>query len=383
MRANINQLIGGATEETIIARVGEGIVSAIGSAGSHLEVLENPDRISTAVLARRLDSQTAFEIVSIDIADIDVGDNVGARLQADQAEADMRVARANAEGRRAMAVAAEQEMQAKIEETRAQLIEAEADVPKAVAHAITDGTLGIMDYYRLRNLQSDTDMRASIAGVGSSNGKAVNGWREIGRRVTHELDDPVCRCRLGRPASLSRAWLILLLADGDWGRFSKESPSRGPNVPATRRRAQRAAAQAKAPPGRRVHRTPKPKWNASCARWRVIVPAMPRSEADTVTAVEIVLDDESEPSQRFETDASEAGTPRREGRHAQSQARQGVSTASETIESRQLQEHAARPARASLGVGIRRRKDGRPCPRRVRPQAGSVGRHDRIRHQAA
>jgi uncharacterized protein YqfA (UPF0365 family) len=172
VRANLNQLIGGATEDTIIARVGEGIVSAIGSANSHLEVLENPDTISTAVLSRRLDSQTAFEIVSIDIADIDVGDNVGARLQADQAEADMRVARANAEGRRAMAVAAEQEMQAKIEETRAKLIEAEADVPKAVAHAITDGTLGIMDYYRLRNLQSDTDMRSSIAGVGGANGTA-------------------------------------------------------------------------------------------------------------------------------------------------------------------------------------------------------------------
>jgi uncharacterized protein YqfA (UPF0365 family) len=177
VRANINQLIGGAGEDTIIARVGEGIVSAIGSAGSHLQVLENPDRISKAVLARRLDSQTAFEIVSIDIADIDVGDNVGARLQADQAEADMRVARANAEGRRAMAVAAEQEMQAKIEENRAMLIQAEADVPKAVAQAITDGTLGIMDYYRLRNLQSDTDMRSSIAVTGSSNGAAKSGDR--------------------------------------------------------------------------------------------------------------------------------------------------------------------------------------------------------------
>ncbi|MCA9101113.1 MAG: flotillin-like protein FloA [Pirellulales bacterium] len=175
VRANINQLIGGATEETIIARVGEGIVSAIGSSDSHLEVLENPDRISRAVLARRLDSQTAFEIVSIDIADIDVGDNVGARLQADQAEADMRVARAKAEGRRAMAVAAEQEMQARIEENRASLIEAEADVPKAVAHAISDGTLGIMDYYRLRNLQSDTEMRSSIAGVGTTNGAAAKG----------------------------------------------------------------------------------------------------------------------------------------------------------------------------------------------------------------
>ena len=165
VRANIHQLIGGATEETIIARVGEGIVSAIGSSETHLEVLENPDRISKAVLARRLDSQTAFEIVSIDIADIDVGDNVGARLQADQAEADTRVARANAEGRRAMAVAQEQEMIAGIEESRAKVVEAEAQVPKAIAQAFRDGKLGIMDYYRLRNVQADTDMRRSIAGV--------------------------------------------------------------------------------------------------------------------------------------------------------------------------------------------------------------------------
>jgi uncharacterized protein YqfA (UPF0365 family) len=165
VRANINQLIGGATEETIIARVGEGIVSAIGSAETHLAVLENPDRISKAVLARRLDSQTAFEIVSIDIADIDVGDNVGARLQADQAEADTRVARANAEGRRAMAVAQEQEMIAQIEESRAKVVEAEAEVPKAIATALNAGKLSVMDYYRLRNVQADTDMRRSIAGV--------------------------------------------------------------------------------------------------------------------------------------------------------------------------------------------------------------------------
>ena len=165
MRANLQQLIGGATEETIIARVGEGIVSAIGSADTHAEVLENPDRISKAVLARRLDSQTAFEIVSIDIADIDVGDNIGARLQADQAEADTRVARANAEGRRAMAVAAEQEMIAQIEESRAKLVEAEAEVPKAMAEAFRDGKLGIMDYYKLRNVQADTDMRKAIAGT--------------------------------------------------------------------------------------------------------------------------------------------------------------------------------------------------------------------------
>ncbi len=165
MRANLNQLIGGATEETIIARVGEGIVSAIGSADTHSQVLENPDRISKAVLARRLDSQTAFEIVSIDIADIDVGDNIGARLQADQAEADTRVARAKAEERRAMAVALEQEKVAEIEESRAKVVEAEAEVPMAVADAFRAGKLGIMDYYKLRNVQADTDMRKSIAGV--------------------------------------------------------------------------------------------------------------------------------------------------------------------------------------------------------------------------
>lgn len=164
VRANLNQLIGGATEETIIARVGEGIVSAIGSAETHLEVLENPDRISKAVLARRLDSQTAFEIVSIDIADIDVGDNVGARLQADQAEADTRVARANAEGRRAMAVAQEQEMIAGIEESKAKLVDAEAEVPRAIADSFRNGKLSIMDYFRLRNVQADTEMRKTIAG---------------------------------------------------------------------------------------------------------------------------------------------------------------------------------------------------------------------------
>ena len=163
VRANLSQLIGGATEETIIARVGEGIVSAIGSAKVHGEVLENPDRISKAVLVRRLDSQTAFEIVSIDIADVDVGENIGARLQADQAEADMRVARAKAEGRRAMAVAEEQENIAQIEESRAKVVEAEAEVPKAISQAFREGTLGIIDYYKLRNIQADTDMRASIA----------------------------------------------------------------------------------------------------------------------------------------------------------------------------------------------------------------------------
>lgn len=168
VRANLDRLIGGATEETIVARVGEGIVSAIGSADTHKEVLENPNRISRTVLARKLDSQTAFEIVSIDIADIDVGDNIGARLQADQAEADTRVARAQAEGRRAMAAAAEQEMVAKIEESRAQLVAAQAEVPFAIAESFRNSKLGIMDYYRLRNVQADTDMRSAIAGTGST-----------------------------------------------------------------------------------------------------------------------------------------------------------------------------------------------------------------------
>jgi uncharacterized protein YqfA (UPF0365 family) len=167
VRANLNQLIGGAMEETIIARVGEGIVSAIGSADRHSDVLENPVRISKAVLARRLDSQTAFEIVSIDIADIDVGDNIGARLQADQAEADMRVARANAESRRAMAVAQEQEKIAEIEESRSKLVEAEAEVPRAIAEAFRGGKLGILDFYKLRNVQADTEMRRAIAGSGT------------------------------------------------------------------------------------------------------------------------------------------------------------------------------------------------------------------------
>ena len=172
VRANLLQVIGGATEETIIARVGEGIVSAIGSSATHGEVLENPDRISKTVLDRHLDAQTAFEIVSIDIADIDVGENIGARLQADQAEADMRVARANAEGRRAMAVAREQENIAQIEENRAKVVEAEAEVPKAISEAFRTGMLGIMDYYKLRNVQADTEMRTSIAKAGPAQRKA-------------------------------------------------------------------------------------------------------------------------------------------------------------------------------------------------------------------
>ena len=168
VRSNLQQLIGGATEETIIARVGEGIVSAIGSAQNHKVVLENPDMISKTVLGRRLDSQTAYEIVSIDIADIDVGENIGARLQADRAEADTRVARARAEGRRAMAVAQDQENVAKIEESRAKLVEAEAEVPRAMADGFNSGKLGLLDYYKLRNIQADTEMRKSIAGTGPS-----------------------------------------------------------------------------------------------------------------------------------------------------------------------------------------------------------------------
>ena len=167
VRSNLQQLIGGAKEETIIARVGEGIVSAIGSE-QHTTVLENPDVISKTVLARRLDSQTAFEIVSIDIADIDVGDNIGARLEADQAEADTRVARARAEGRRAMAVAQEQENIAEIEQQRAKLVEAEADVPKAMADSFRGGKLAILDYYKMRNVQADTNMRTSISKAGET-----------------------------------------------------------------------------------------------------------------------------------------------------------------------------------------------------------------------
>lgn len=167
VRANLQRLIGGATEETITARVGEGIVSAIGSAETHKVVLQNPDVISKAVLARRLDANTAFEIVSIDIADIDVGDNIGARLQADRAEADTRVARAKAEGRRAMAIAVEQEKSAEVEEAKAKLVESEAEVPVAMAESFRSGKLGILDYYKLRNVQADTDMRASIAGKDS------------------------------------------------------------------------------------------------------------------------------------------------------------------------------------------------------------------------
>ncbi len=162
VRANINQLIGGAGEETILARVGEGIVTTIGSAHDHKEVLENPDRISKTVLSKGLDQGTAFEILSIDIADIDIGENIGAKLQADQAEADLKVANARAEERRAAAVATEQEMKAKAQEARAKVIEAEAQVPMAMAEAFRNGNLGIMDYYRMQNMKADTTMRENI-----------------------------------------------------------------------------------------------------------------------------------------------------------------------------------------------------------------------------
>ena len=163
VRANIDRLVGGAGEETILARVGEGIVSTIGSAANHKAVLANPDSISKTVLAKGLDSGTAFEIQSIDIADVDVGRNIGAQLQMDQAEADKRIAQAKAEERRAMAVAQEQEMRARVEEMRAKVVEAEAEVPLAMAQAFREGHLGVMDYYNMRNVQADTGMRESIA----------------------------------------------------------------------------------------------------------------------------------------------------------------------------------------------------------------------------
>ena len=163
VRANIKQLVGGAGEETVLARVGEGIVSSIGSADSHKMVLENPDSISKVVLRKGLDAGTAFEILSIDIADIDIGKNIGAYLQMDQANADKNIAQARAEERRAMAVALEQEMKAKAQEARAKVIEAEAEVPLAMAEAFRNGNLGIMDYYRMKNIQADTEMRENIA----------------------------------------------------------------------------------------------------------------------------------------------------------------------------------------------------------------------------
>jgi uncharacterized protein YqfA (UPF0365 family) len=166
VRANLDRLVGGATEETILARVGEGIVTTIGSSDTHKRVLENPDSISKVVLEKGLDSGTAFEILSIDIADVDVGENVGAKLQTDQAEADLKVARAKAEERRAMAVALEQENKAQIEEMRARVVKAEAQVPEAIAAAFREGKLGVMDYYNMNNVISDTEMRKSIADEG-------------------------------------------------------------------------------------------------------------------------------------------------------------------------------------------------------------------------
>ncbi len=178
VRASIAQLVGGAGEDTILARVGEGIVSSIGSAKSHKEVLESPDNISKLVLSRGLDAGTAFEILSIDIADVDVGTNIGAKLQIDQATADLKVAEAKAEERRAMAVALEQEMKAKAQEARAKVIEAEAEIPKAMAEAFVKGNLGVMDYYKMQNVQADTDMRQSISGTGKAGQSGAAGKKE-------------------------------------------------------------------------------------------------------------------------------------------------------------------------------------------------------------
>ncbi|MFA8450415.1 MAG: flotillin-like protein FloA [Bacteroidales bacterium] len=175
VRANINQLVGGAGEETVLARVGEGIVSSIGSSESHKKVLENPDSISKVVLEKGLDSGTAFEILSIDIADIDIGKNIGAELQIDQANADKNIAQAKAEERRAMAVAQEQEMRAKAHEARAKVIEAEAQVPQALAEAFRNGNLGIMDYYKFQNIQADTKMRDAIADPSKERGQSGKG----------------------------------------------------------------------------------------------------------------------------------------------------------------------------------------------------------------
>ena len=177
VRANIRQLVGGAGEDTVLARVGEGIVSSIGSSVNHKSVLENPDSISKLVLRKGLDAGTAFEILSIDIADIDIGRNIGASLQIDQANADKNIAQAKAEERRAMAVALEQEMKAKAEEARANVIQAEAEVPKAMADAFRSGNLGIMDYYRMKNIQADTSMRESIATPEAE----ANGHQPIGK----------------------------------------------------------------------------------------------------------------------------------------------------------------------------------------------------------
>jgi len=167
VRANIERLVGGAGEETVLARVGEGIVTTVGSANTHKKVLENPDSISKTVLEKGLDSGTAFEILSIDIADVDVGKNIGAQLQTDQAEADKEIAQAKAEERRAMAVAEEQEMKARVQEMRAKVVESEAEVPKAMAEALRSGKMGVMDYLNLQNIKADTDMRENISQLGN------------------------------------------------------------------------------------------------------------------------------------------------------------------------------------------------------------------------
>ena len=174
VRANIDRLVGGAGEETIIARVGEGIISTIGAAQSHANVLEHPDMISQTVLSKGLDSGTAFEILSIDIADVDVGENIGANLQTEQAEADKKIAQAKAEERRAMAVATEQEMKARVEEMRAKVVSAEAEIPMAMADALRSGNIGVMDYMNYKNIQSDTGMRESISKYGGDNKDSGN-----------------------------------------------------------------------------------------------------------------------------------------------------------------------------------------------------------------
>ncbi|WP_075571856.1 flotillin-like protein FloA [Megasphaera coli] len=173
VRANIDRLVGGAGEATVIARVGEGIVTSVGSAGDHSQVLENPDEISKTVLNKGLDAGTAFEILSIDIADVDVGRNIGARLQTDQAEADKRIAQAKAEERRAMAVAKEQEMHAYTQEMQAKVVEAQAEVPLAMAQALREGNLGVMDYYNMSNIQADTKMRKAVAAAGMPDGAGI------------------------------------------------------------------------------------------------------------------------------------------------------------------------------------------------------------------
>jgi uncharacterized protein YqfA (UPF0365 family) len=180
VRANIDRLVGGAGEETIIARVGEGIVTTVGSSNSHKEVLENPDSISHTVLQKGLDAGTAFEILSIDIADVDVGRNIGATLQTDQAEADKKIAQAKAEERRAMAVAQEQEMRARVEEMRAKVVEAEAQVPLAMAEALRQGKLGVMDYLNLQNITADTRMRESFGNVTNETSPGPEGPKKQG-----------------------------------------------------------------------------------------------------------------------------------------------------------------------------------------------------------